>query len=237
MSTIETFHSKFDRKTKPGSAASRKTERDTFSRPLFARVLLPRFIGTAMSHGQPAHRQRLLEDLTGRVIEIGAGDGLNFAYYPSTVAEVFALEPEIFLRTRAVERARGAPVAVRVLPGLADELPLADGCFDAAVASLVLCSVPDQRRALAELFRVVRPGGQLRFYEHVRSHRPLLASVQTVVDPLWSRLGGGCHLTRGTEAAIEEAGFIIRRIERFDFAPGLLHRLGAPHILGSALRP
>lgn len=236
MSTIDTVSPAPDDQRDLHSMALQTTERGTFNKPLFARFLLPSFIGAAMSHGQPAHRQRLLEDLTGRVLEIGAGDGLNFAYYPSTVTDVFALEPENFLRARAIEQATRAHVKVRVLPGLADELPFPNGSFDAAVASLVLCSVPDPRRALAELLRVLRPGGELRFYEHVRSHRPALARAQHVVDPLWSRLGGGCHLTRQTEAAIEQAGFVIRRIERFDFAPRLLHRLGAPHILGSATR-
>jgi ubiquinone/menaquinone biosynthesis C-methylase UbiE len=110
-------------------------------------------------------------------------------------------------------------VPIRVLPGIADELQLPDASVHAAVASLVLCSVPDQRRALAELHRVIRPGGELRFYEHVASHKPVLAAVQHIMDPLWSRLGGGYHLTRQTEGAIREAGFIIEHIERFDFAP------------------
>ena len=105
--------------------------------------------------------------LTGRVVEVGAGNGLNFGHYPATVTEVVAVEPEPYLRERAEEAARAAPVDVTVVVGLADALPAEDGAFDAAVASLVLCSVPDQAGALAELRRVVRPDGELRFYEHV----------------------------------------------------------------------
>jgi SAM-dependent methyltransferase len=190
-----------------------------------------------MAHGQGAHRQRLLAGLTGRVLEVGAGDGLNFTYYPPEVTEVLAVEPEVHLRGQAIAVATWARVPIRVVAGVADQLPLADACVDAAVASLVLCSVPDQGCALAELFRVVRPGGELRFYEHVRAPTPALATVQRVIEPLWSRLGGGCHLTRQTEAAIAEAGFAIEHIERFEFAPCLLDRLGASHILGSARRP
>jgi SAM-dependent methyltransferase len=207
------------------------------SRPLFARVLLPRFTAAAMAHGQGAHRQRLLSALSGRVLEVGAGAGLNFAYYPPSVTEVVAVEPEVHLRAQAVQKAATAPVPIRVVAGSADHLPLEDASVDAAVASLVLCSVPDQRRALAELFRVVRPGGELRFYEHVRAPTPALVAVQRAIEPLWSCLGGGCHLTRQTKAAIVEAGFVIERIERFAFAPCLLGRLAASHILGSGRRP
>src|SRR4051812_18713873 len=105
-----------------------------------------------------ANRREMLDGLSGRVIEVGAGNGLNFRHYPATVAEVVAVEPEPYLRERATAAAAEAPVPVRVVAGVADALPAGDGEFDAAVASLVLCSVPDQPRALGEIRRVLRPG-------------------------------------------------------------------------------
>lgn len=152
------------------------------------------------------------------------------------MTEVIAVEPENCLRASALETARTAPVPIRVVPGLADQLPAEDSAFDAAVTSLVLCSVPDQSRALAELRRVLRSGGELRFYEHVAADRQPLAGVQQFVDPLWSRIGGGCHLTSDTEAVIRDAGFRLDRIERFTFRPSLAGTFAAPHILGTARR-
>ena len=209
----------------------------TVSWPLFSRFLLPSFHKAAMAHGQADHRRRLLEGLSGRVVELGAGDGINFPFYPEAVTEVVAIEPENRLRAQAEERARTAELPVRVVPGWSDDLPAGDEEFDAAVASLVLCSVPDQDRALAELFRVVRPGGELRFYEHVRANGPGHARVQRMVEPVWHRLGGGCHPSRDTAAAIERSGFAVEECERFRFAPSLLSRIGAPHITGIARRP
>lgn len=190
-----------------------------------------------MAHGQAEHRRRLLEGLAGRVLELGAGDGVNFPLYPAAVTEVVAVEPENHLRAQAEERARHVDVPITVVAGWADDLPLEDAAFDAAVASLVLCSVPDQERALAELTRILRPGGELRFYEHVRADSPRHARIQRTIEPLWHRVGGGCHPTRDTVAAIERSGFVIGSCERFRFAPGVLSRITAPHVLGTARRP
>ena len=123
------------------------------------------------------HRRELLADLAGTVLELGAGNGLNFAHYADTVTEVAAVEPEDYLRERAEDTAAGAPVPIRVVDALADDLPFPDESFDAVVASLVLCSVPDQATALAELRRVLRPAGELRFYEHVRPNNPRTAAI------------------------------------------------------------
>lgn len=104
---------------------------------------------------------------------------------------VVAFEPEPTLRARAVELAESATVAVEVLDGVADALPLADGKCDAVVMSLVMCSVPDQRAALAEVRRVLRPVGELRFYEHVRSNHCIIGLAEDAASPIWSRLAGG----------------------------------------------
>jgi ubiquinone/menaquinone biosynthesis C-methylase UbiE len=187
---------------------------------------------------QVEHRREALSGLSGRVFELGAGTGSNFAHYPSAVTALTAAEPEPYLRERAVEAAASAPVRVEVVDAVADQLPFDDGSFDAAVACLVLCTVPDQARALAELRRVVRPGGELRFYEHVHAARQPLRAVLEFGDrtTLWPRLSGGCHATRETLAAIERAGFEIERSRRFGYSPSKLMP-SVPHILGSASRP
>jgi ubiquinone/menaquinone biosynthesis C-methylase UbiE len=204
--------------------------------PIFARVY-QRVASTCERAGAAEHRERFLAGLAGRVVEVGAGNGLNFAHYPDAVTEVVAVEPEPFLRARAAEHAKLAPVSVTVIGGNADEIPLPDASVDAAVASLVLCSVPDQRTALAELFRVVRPGGQLRFYEHVAATDAHWSRLQRRAEHVWPLFAGGCHLCRDTEQAIIDAGFEIEDCDRFLFAPCWTARFAAPHILGSALRP
>lgn len=186
--------------------------------------------------GVGEHRDELLAGLAGRVIEVGAGNGLNFAHYPATVSEVVAVEPEDGLRALAVENAGRSPVPVRVVDGLAERLPGEDGSFDAAVASLVLCSVADQSRALAEIRRVLRPGGELRFYEHVRGETAGRARVQDLLDYVWPHVGGGCHPNRDTVAGIERAGFEVLAMRRFEFRPSPLAWPLAPHVIGRALR-
>jgi len=206
------------------------------SNPIFARVYA-RVSAKTEKAGQAEHRRELLEGLSGRVVEVGAGHGLNFAHYPATVEEVIAVEPEPFLRARAQEAAARAEVPVRVVDGVADELPLDTGSMDAGAASLVLCTVPDPRRALAELHRVIRPGGELRFYEHVLADQPRYARVQHAVSKVWPWFAGGCHPNRATGEAIAQAGFVLERQRRFVFRPFVVEAPVAPRILGVARRP
>jgi ubiquinone/menaquinone biosynthesis C-methylase UbiE len=169
------------------------------------------------------------------VLEVGAGDGRNFAHYPAAVSEVLAVEPEAHLRQIAERAASDAPVTVTVIDGTAERLPLDDGTQDAVVSSLVLCSVSDQAVALAELHRVLLAGGELRFYEHVVAQGSVGRAVQAGLDEsgIWPQLGAGCHLSRDTVQAIAAAGFELGELRRFHSGPG---SLGIPFVVGSARR-
>jgi ubiquinone/menaquinone biosynthesis C-methylase UbiE len=180
-----------------------------------------------------AHRDELLSELAGRVVEVGVGNGASLSHYPAAVSEVVALEPEPYLRERAREAAASAPVRAKVVDGLADALPLEDASVDAAVCSLVLCTVPSQARALAELRRVLRPGGQLRFLEHVRAPSRLARAQNLLVHTgIWPRLCGGCHCNRDTAAAIEASSFRIASVQSINIGPACL--VTNPHLLGRA---
>jgi SAM-dependent methyltransferase len=199
--------------------------------PVFARMW-SRISGKVGSDGQ---RSELLAGMSGRVLEVGAGDGRNFALYPPEVSEVLAVEPEPYLRRLARGAADDAGVRVSVLDGTAERLPHEDGLFDFVVSSLVLCSVVDQATALAELYRVLAPGGELRFFEHVVAEGAVGRGAQRSLDRsgVWPHFGAGCHLARDTVGAIVAAGFDVERFRRFNSGPG---SLGIPFVLGAARR-
>jgi len=201
---------------------------ETNSHPIFARFWT--FVSEREDKaGQHEYRRELLAGARGRALEVGAGNGRNFQHYPAEVQSIVAIEPEPYLRERAREAAAQARAEVEVIDGSDSPLPFEDGSFDVAVASLVLCSVPDQQRALGELRRVLRPGGELRFYEHVIPNHPRWARAFRLADRsgVWPKLGAGCHCSRDTGAAIEQAGFEVERVRRLRFN-------GIPHILGVA---
>ncbi|WFE49366.1 methyltransferase domain-containing protein [Micromonospora sp. WMMD1155] len=207
------------------------------SHPVFARVY--ERLSVAMDRaGTAAYRRDLVAGLSGRVIEIGAGNGLIFPHYPPAVTEVVAVEPERRLRAAAERAASTAPVPVTVVDGLADRLPGGDGEFDAAVFALVLCTVPDQATALAEVRRVLRPGGELRFFEHVAAEKPSgLHRTQRLLDAtVWPRLFAGCHTGRDTLAAITTAGFVVEEVRRFRF-PATSNGPSSPCVHGRATAP
>lgn len=158
--------------------------------------------------GLTAVRASLAGDLSGSILEIGCGTGLNFPHYPPGV-RVTAIEPLEEFRLFAAERARAAAACITVVDGDALALAFADHSFDAALGTLVFCSVPDARRGLREVRRVLRPAAPVRFIEHVRSDRVWAALLQHFCNPLWRRLMDGCNLNRDTVATIRDAGFTI----------------------------
>jgi SAM-dependent methyltransferase len=183
------------------------------------------------------HRRGLLAGLQGQVLEVGCGDGRAFELYPPDVTGVVAVEPDSTARAVAEERAREAEVRIDVVDGTAEALPVEDGAFDAVVAVWVLCSVRDPAAALAEMHRVVRPGGELRFYEHVRSENAAFRWFQRTIDGLfWTRALGGCVTTRDSTAAIKAAGFEIVELERGFHSSSLLTITSAPYVIGTARR-
>jgi ubiquinone/menaquinone biosynthesis C-methylase UbiE len=154
------------------------------------------------------------------------------------VTELVAAEPEPYMRAGAENAAAGAPVPVTVVDWPAEALDAPDASFDVGVACLVLCCVRDQRRALDELFRAIRPGGELRYYEHVRADTPRLARIQQVADRIGiSKLTGNEHFARRTEQAIRAAGLEVERERRFRFQPSPIDFISTPHVMGVARRP
>ncbi len=183
-------------------------------------------------------RDRVAGGAAGCVLELGAGTGLNFPHYTTAVASVQATEPDPYMLQRARRRAAEAPVSVNVTQAPAERLPFDDASFDTVVETLVFCTVRNPAKALAEAMRVLRPGGQLRFYDHIRYDSRLLAHIQDLATPVWSWWAAGCHPNRDTVRAIREAGFDIREIEYSKpFPPVPPATLVRPHVRGIAIRP
>ena len=182
----------------------------TLDHPFFARLW------TVMSsHETPLLRRLRTENLaglSGRVLEVGAGTGTNFAHYPDTVTEVVACEPETRLAPRAREAAAAAPIPVTVIESTI-EAAFADRTdvepFDAVVCSLVLCSVENPESVLRQLNALLKPGGELRFFEHVASSGWRGAMQKMADATVWPRISGNCHTHRNTERAITGAGFSL----------------------------
>lgn len=203
--------------------------------PLFARIY-PKINAYAEAHGAVEHRKELLAGTEGCVVEVGAGTGANFPHYPAQVDKVIAVEPEPRLRALATRAAAGSTL-VEVREGRAENLPVADGSVDGVVASLVLCSIADVEGALAEAARVLRPGGRLFFYEHIRSADPRFARKQRRINIIWPLLGGGCNLDRDSERAITDAGFTIEQARHFEFLVNGRTTPSSPCVIGVARKP
>ncbi len=156
-------------------------------------------------------RQELARAARGVVLEVGAGGGQNFGFYDPAVTErVEAVEPNAHMLRRAREAAKTARVPITLTQAPAEHLPFADATFDAALATLVFCSVDDPQQALREMRRVLKPGGTLLLFEHVRSPSRGWARLQDWLTPLQKRLAGNCHLNRDTPGLVRALGFVVQ---------------------------
>ena len=191
-----------------------------------------RVFARAERAGLAQMRAAIVARARGRTLEIGAGTGLNLGHYPRADIDLVLTEPEAPMARRLERRARAERPDADVVRAPADALPFGADSFDTVVATLVLCTVPDPAAALAEARRVLRPGGSLLFLEHVRSQSPRTATRQDRLQPLWLRVGHGCHCNRDTLAAIRSAGFDIPALQHttLPLAPAFL----SPLIIGAA---
>ncbi len=205
--------------------------------PLFARFYDRMIAGTERA-GLGEMRQRLLSSASGRVLELGAGTGSNLEHYTDAVTELVLAEPDPNMATLLRERLEreGTPAGnPSVIEAPAEDLPFDDGSFDVVVATLVLCTVENPVRAVAEVRRVLVEGGRFLYLEHVRSARPGLARWQDWLERPWGWVAGGCHPNRATDQLLASAGFWIDSLERDKLpkAPPLVR----PVIHGVAIRP
>lgn len=180
----------------------------------YEKHVLPRLIDAACSQ-KPMRRlrQRYVPQAHGDVLEIGIGSGLNLAHYGDAVTSLTGLDPAAELTERATERARGLNRPVQVLGVSGEEIPADDARFDSLVCTWTLCSIPNVYAALREMRRVLKPGGKLFFIEHGRSPEPAVLRWQQRLEPLWKKIGGGCHLTRQADVLIQDAGFEVEALD------------------------
>jgi ubiquinone/menaquinone biosynthesis C-methylase UbiE len=177
---------------------------------VYQRLVLPRLLDFAMRQAAlRPFRERVIGAAEGRVLEIGIGSGLNLPFYGRAVGAVIGLEPSRALLRMAADRVADATVPVELLQASAEAVPLEDASIDTVVTTWTLCTIPDAHRALAEMRRVLKPGGALLFVEHGRAPEPGVALWQDRLDPLWRRAAGGCHLNRAIDALIAGSGFRI----------------------------
>lgn len=200
--------------------------------------VVPRATDVLLGSGEVRRlREEVLDGLVGDVVEVGFGSGLNAALYPADVRKVVAVEPSAVATRLARKRIGAAKVPVEVVGLDAQELSLDNSSVDAAVSTFTLCTIPDPARALAELLRVLRPGGTFHFLEHGLSPDPALARWQRRLDPLQQRLAAGCHLDRPIDRLVEGAGFLLPELRHDEMhGPRALRPFGYLFI-GVAVKP
>lgn len=182
-------------------------------------------------------REVLLKNAHGVVLEVGAGTGANLAYYTETVDQLIISEPDEFMRKRLIEKLKDFDIKNTSIKGFGmEDIDLADNSVDCVVSTLVCCSVASPKKSLQQAYRVLKPGGQLLFMEHVAAeNNPKRLKWQNRINPIWKRISGNCHTNRETEKTIIEAGFTIKDITKASMrkAPAFVR----PTIRGIAIKP
>jgi ubiquinone/menaquinone biosynthesis C-methylase UbiE len=197
--------------------------------------LLPRLIDKLMDNGDiRALRKQSLEGVHGEVLEIGFGSGLNVPLYPPEVTKVYAVDPATIGRKLAARRIGESTIPVEFIGLDGEDIPLPDESVDNAVSSFTLCTIPNEARALREVYRVLKPGGRLHFVEHGRSPDANVHKWQRRIEPVNRRLFGGCHLTRAHDDALVAAGF---ELDRLDKEYGRGPKPYTYHFIGTAQKP
>lgn len=177
---------------------------------LYRKYVLPRMIEAACSQKPMTElREQYVPRASGDVLEIGIGSGLNLAHYSSRVTSIIGLDPAPELTVRARQRAQAIAVPVEVLEVSGEEIPADDARYDSLVCTWTLCSIPNVYAALREMRRVLKPGGRFYFIEHGRAPEPKVVRWQHRLEPLWKKIGGGCHLSRRADELIQDAGFSL----------------------------
>ena len=182
---------------------------------LYERYIVPKIIDWSMRNKRLTdERKRFVPLASGRVLEIGIGSGLNLPFYSSKVERLFGLEPSTQMRRMASRRIEDAPFPVDFLGLSGEDIPAESETFDTVLSTWTLCTIPDVRRALKEMRRVLKPHGRFIFVEHGRAPERTVALWQDRLNGIWKRLGGGCNLNRRIDALIAEAGFEIAEIDK-----------------------
>lgn len=181
---------------------------------LYERLVVPQLVRISMRQQRlERYRRRVVPAAKGRVLEIGVGSGINFRFYRDDTEQIVGIDPSAALLAMAESAITATTSPVELIEASAEELPLEDRSVDAVVSTWTLCSIPDVRRALREMRRVLRPEGRLLFVEHGRAPEKNVSRWQRRITPVWRRLAGGCHLDRPIDALITESGFEIDRLE------------------------
>jgi ubiquinone/menaquinone biosynthesis C-methylase UbiE len=183
---------------------------------IYSEHILPRIINKVMSREELSEqRSDSLKGLSGEVLEVGFGSGLNLPYYPKEVIKILALEPSITAKKLAQKRIDSTNFVVEFVGLSGQEIPLDDNCIDAVVTSWTLCTIPDPHKALLEMKRVLRPNGVYHFTEHGLSDIESVTKWQNIINPLHMKIAGGCHINRPIKDLILNAGFNIKKLDNF----------------------